>query len=112
MCNLAAAVAGVGLLMLMGRNRKQKEQPRQAPSAPMPSTNYSSAAGSQASINQSLPEDSTGSPSTSSAIVAKKTSGPSGTSYRNPMAIPRPATVVRSGLPTIGGVNAQKPVNY
>ena len=26
MCNLAAAVAGVGLLMLMGRNRKQKEQ--------------------------------------------------------------------------------------
>lgn len=111
MCNIMAAVAGVGLLMMMG-GRNKSQQPAPPPTAPMPTTKYAGSAQDQANANQGLPNDGAGSPATSSQIVAGNNKSPGGGGYRNPIAIPRPSPPPGAGLPTIGSLGRQKPVNY
>jgi hypothetical protein len=111
MCNVAAAL-GVGLLLLMGGRRGKKEDEYKPPVAPMPQTKYASEADDLASTNENLPNDGTGSPTTSTSIKTGKNQSAGQIGYRNPLAIPPPAQSPSQGLPTIGSYSKQKPVNY
>ena len=110
MCNIAAAL-GVGLLLMMGGNRGSKDK-YEPPVAPQPKTNYGGTADSLANTNQNLPNDGAGSPDASSQIVSGIKKSPGRTGYRNSLSAsmrqPQPA----AGIPTIGSLGTQKPVNY
>ena len=110
MCNIAAAL-GVGLLLMMG-GRGKSQDTYKPPVAPKPSTNYGSTADSLANNNQNLPNDGAGTPHTSSEIVTGSNRSAGGGGYRNQLAIPKAPQPSGPALPTIGGVNRQKPVNY
>lgn len=111
MCNIMAAVAGVGMLMMMG-GRGKTQQPEPSPVAPMPTTKYGSQAGSQANTNQNLPNDGAGSPAASSQIVSGIKKSPGRTGYRNTLDATLRRTQSAAGIPIIGNFGAQKPVNY
>ena len=112
MCNIMAAVGGIALLAMMGGRGKKKSTEQPKPMLPRIRTDYSSDAQDQANINQGLADDASSGVATSSSITAGREASAGNTNYRNPLSIPQGGSSGLATLPTIGGVNKTKPVNY
>lgn len=113
MCNIMAAVGGIALLMMMGGKGGKGKQEQTSPMVPQISTNYSKQASDQSAANKNLADDASSGVSSSKAITQSREQSKGGSGYRNPLVIPTQAQAgPKTTLPTIGGVNNQKPVNY
>lgn len=111
MCNIMAAVGGIALLAMMGgRGKKTQEQPK--PMLPQIKTDYSSRASEQAETNKGLAADASSGVGTSTEITSGKEASPGGGGYRNNLISPPRGNPISGGLPTIGSMSKQKPVNY
>lgn len=128
MCSISAAIAGVvglagGAAGLWGLQRIRKSQ--QAQSAPQSQSGGSTYVGT--AIRQTKPWESesgnqatgspapaSGLPSSSSTSSVVKAGSASAKRYRSKMTIPKMPSVSggMTSLPTIGGLNKTKPVNY